>query len=306
VIARFLGLWMLALCTFGSAHAAEHACPPPPESVDTITHGATNHGLLWRLRRGGHDSYLYGSMHVGRPAWARPGPALREAWARSDLLAVELDAADAGTQAAVAAVPPPARPLKPALLKRLNAQADAACLPPQALAGYHPVLQVSTLTLMAGRWDGLDPAFGQEAALLNLAREQGRRVVALETAGQQMQALIPTDAAQTALSVEQALTQLERGEVRGPMLRLALAWERGDLAELEGYERWCDCIHSAADRRDMRRLNDGRNPAMAARIKGLHDGGASALVAVGALHMTGPRALPILLKRLGFEVTRIH
>ena len=51
---------------------------------------------------------------------------------------------------------------------------------------------------------------------------------------------------------------------------------------------------------------NGRNPAMAARIKALHDGGARALVAVGALHMTGPQALTVLLKRMGFEVERIQ
>lgn len=301
-----IGGWLLLFVAL-TASAAEPACPPPPDISQASSPATTDHGLLWRLRRGGHDSYLYGSMHLGRPAWAQAGPALREAWAQTDVLAVELDAADVATQTAVAAVPQPAKPLNKSLQQRLAAQTAAACLPPQALAAYHPLLQLSTLTLLAGRWDGLDSAFGQETVLLARARAQGRPVVALETAEQQMAALIPAkDAPETARSIEQALTQLERGEVRGPMLRLALAWERGDLAELQAYERWCDCIHSPADRREMRRLNDRRNPAMAARIKALHDGGARALVAVGALHMTGVQALPVLLKRMGFEVERLR
>lgn len=302
-----IGFIVLFLFLPLTASAAEPSCPPPPDLSQASGPSATDHGLLWRLRRDGHDSYLYGSMHLGRPAWAQAGPLLRDAWAQTEVLAVELDAADAATQAAVAAVPQPARPLNKRVHQRLTAQIEAACLPPQALAAYHPLLQLSTLTLLAGRWDGLDSAFGQEPVLLARARAEGRRVVALETAEQQMAALIPAkDAPETARSIEQALTQLERGEVRGPMLRLALAWERGDLAELQNYERWCDCVHSPADRREMRRLNDSRNPAMALRIKALHDGGARALVAVGALHMTGPQALPVLLKRLGFEVDRLR
>ena len=296
---------VLLTAALGATEAAERPCPPPPVAAPDAP-AVTDHGLLWRLRRGGHESYLFGSMHLGRPAWARPGPALRAAWAQTDVLAVELDAADAATQAAMAAVPPLAKPLSPRVQQRLAAQTAAACLPPQALAALHPLLQVGTLTLLTGRWDGLDSAFGQEPMLLDWARAEGRRVVALETAVQQMEALIPSDAAEAGRSIEQALAQLESNEVRRPMLKLALAWERGDLAELQHYERWCDCIHSAADRREMRRLNDSRNPAMAERIKALHDSDARALIAVGALHMTGPQALPVLLKRMGFEVERVR
>ncbi|CAN5211494.1 TraB/GumN family protein [soil metagenome] len=301
-VAAALLLWATATCPT----AAPAACPPPPQAIDAAAGPAADHGLLWRLRRGGHDSYLFGSMHLGRPAWARPGPALRGAWAQTDVLAVELDAGAAQTQAALAAVPPLPRPLKPAIQQRLDAQLGAACLPPQALDGLHPLLQVSTLTLLAGRWDGLDSAFGQEVMLLGMARAEGRPVVALETGEQQMRALIPADEHELTRSIEQALTQLERGEVRGPMLRLALAWERGDFAALQSYERWCDCVQTAADRRALRALNDGRNPALAEAIMALHDGGARVFAAVGALHMTGPQALPVLLRKLGFELARIR
>ena len=296
-------LWFVLTTAAGADAPAD--CPPLPVPIDAAA-PAQNHGMLWRLRRGGADSFLFASLHLGRPAWALPGPALREAWAQTDLLAVELDVHDGATQRALATAPLPIRPLSAALQRRLAAQVQAACLPPQALVGLHPLLQVSTLTLLAARWDGLDAAFGQEEALLALARAQGRKVLALETAQAQLQALITPDEREAARHVAQALGQLERGEVRAPMLRLANAWARGDMAELQSYERWCGCVQTESDRRWLRSLNDGRNPAMAARIKALHDGGAQALVAVGALHMTGPQALPALLVRLGFELERIH
>ncbi len=41
------------------------------------------------------------------------------------------------------------------------------------------------------------------------------------------------------------------------------AWTDGNLAELEGYERWCDCLDTAAERASMKRLLDDRNPLLA-------------------------------------------
>ena len=87
--------------------------------------------------------------------------------------------------------------------------------------------------------------------------------------------------------------------------RLAAAWERGDLAELGDYERWCDCIADEDDRAQMRRLNDDRNPALADGIETLHREGGRVFAAVGALHMTGAKALPLLMQQRGFTVQRV-
>ena len=55
----------------------------------------------------------------------------------------------------------------------------------------------------------------------------------------------------------------------------------------------------------MRRLNDERNPALADGIEAQHRRGRRVLAAVGALHMTGPQALPVLLAQRGFKVERV-
>jgi len=303
-----LKAWLLSFALLlGNAQAA---CPPAAQMPNeaeaaALAAKAEDHGFLWRLRRDGHDSYLFGSLHLGRLAWAFPGPGLREAWQKTELLAVELDIGDPQTLQALAEAAKPGAPLSPELQQRMDAQARAACLPERALAGLHPLLQVSSLTMLAARFDGLDMGFGQEALLLGLARQQGRRVVALETAAEQMQALIPADPREQQRAVTEALTQLERQQVRGPMRELAEVWARGDLERLQNYERWCGCVHSEADRRWLRRINDERNGPLATRIAALHSGGLPVLVAVGALHMSGPQALPVLLAAQGFEVERI-
>ena len=119
-------------------------------------------------------------------------------------------------------------------------------------------------------------------------------------------ATLPTDDGETLKLVEETLDQLERGRLRPVLVRLSAAWERGDLDELETYERWCECADTEEERAFMRRLNDERNPALAQRIDALHGQGRRVFAAVGALHMTGARGLPRLLAERGYVVERIH
>ena len=78
-----------------------------------------------------------------------------------------------------------------------------------------------------------------------------------------------------------------------------------DLEALEDYPRWCECAHDEAERALLRRLNDERNPHLARAIAELHLRGRRVFAAVGALHMTGPQALPRLLQAQGFSVERV-
>lgn len=284
----------------GSAHAA---CPPAPasptaEQAATWAAQASDRGLLWRISKGGHSSYLFGSLHIGKADWAYPGPALRAAWAATEVLAVELDPADVGP--ALASLPR-SEALPPALAQRLDTQARAACLPPGALSALPAMLQLSTLTLLEARRDGFDAGFGQDQMLLAWARAQGRPVQSLESVQEQLDALAPAPG-ELATVIDGGLQQLRRGQIRAPLRKLAAVWSRGDLQTLADYPRWCACADTPAERAWLRRINDARNGPLAERIAALHGAGQRLLVAVGALHMSGPQALPRLLADQGFKV----
>jgi hypothetical protein len=308
-LSRLVAL-LLALLGHVVAHADD--CPPnagmpTPAEMAALQAAATDHGVLWKIKRDGHVSWLYGSLHIGRLSWAVPGPALANAWRSTDVLALELDLSDPKTMAALLEEGKPGpEALPPALAQRLAAQAGAECVPLAALAAYHPLLQLSTLTALSVRRDGLDPSFGQEPILSGMAHASGRTIVALETAKDQMQALLPKDRKEMLEDLDDGLSQLEQNKVRGPMVKMAEAWAHGDLATLQNYEDWCDCVHSEADAQALHRLNDERNGPLAKRIAALHASGKRVLVAVGALHMTGANALPKLLAAQGFEVERIN
>jgi uncharacterized protein YbaP (TraB family) len=87
--------------------------------------------------------------------------------------------------------------------------------------------------------------------------------------------------------------------------RIADVWSGSKLDELERYASWCDCMKTADDRRDMKRMLDERNPAMAEQVAAWHEGGERVFAAVGSLHMIGPQGLPALLKARGYRVERI-
>lgn len=288
-----------------SVPAAEPAsCPPPlPEPTDSQLL-AQDRGLLWRATRDGRTVYLFGTLHVGKPQWRALGPLTRAALRASEVLALEIDPSDPALLKALQDTRP-TQPLPEPLQQRLDRAFERACLATDALVTMHPVLQATTLTMLEARWLGMDTRFAMEHLLATQARQQGLRIVALESAATQIRALVPDDEAATRLLLAQSLQQLENRSARRVLGKLGAAWEAGDLAALADYRRWCECAASEADRQFLRQLNDDRNAPLADGIERLHALGGKVFVAVGALHFTGPQSLLRLLAQRGFKVERM-
>ncbi|MEO8524395.1 MAG: TraB/GumN family protein [Caldimonas sp.] len=312
-VARALLASLAALLPLAGAHAAETSananCPPvaPPLTSGGLTAGmsaAKDHGFIWRLGKDGHVSYLYGTIHAARPEWMFPGPTLAGALRESDVLALELDVLDPDVQARLVAGVTAHRsdPLPAALVRRIDRQIKAGCVDAAAFARLAPEFQVASLSVMAARRDGLDPANAIDLVLAAVARQLGKPVVSLETPELQIQALLMPTRAETIEFVRSGLDELESGRTRPMLKRMAKVWTDGDYAELSRYERWCDCMGTATERATMKRLLDDRNPDIAAAIDKLHSGGQRVFAAVGSLHMIGPNGLPALLRKRGYKV----
>lgn len=280
------------------------ACPPPIPTPPESAAAPKDRGMMWRATRDGRTVFLFGTLHVGKPQWRKLGPQVSAALRASDVLALEVDPSDPALVQAMADIRPP-QALPEALQRRLAQAFERACLATEALAALHPVLQATTLTVMEARWLGMDASYALEQVLVAQGRSQGRRVVALESAAAQVLALVPTDEAEAQTLLEQSLHQLEDQSARRVLSKLATAWDQGDVAAMEAYENWCECVADEADRALMRKLNDERNGPLADGIEALHRQGRRVFAAVGALHMTGPQALPKLLEQRGFKVERV-
>ncbi|MFH0134699.1 TraB/GumN family protein [Variovorax sp. VaC1] len=299
-----------ACCVF--TFAAHAACPPSAiASLEKPGMGLRNgidRGMLWRIEKDGRISWLYGTIHIGRGDWVRPGPTIQKALAQSDTLALELDSRDEATAKTMSQPADPdllARVLSGERARRLERQTSEACVPPGTLSKLPPILQVTALAGLVARADGLYPEFGVDETLAVSARNSNKPIVALESAAEQLKVLTGGTEAEEAEQVDAALDELESGKLRGQMKELADVWARSDAARLTRYAEWCDCLNTPAEQRLMKRLLDDRNPGLADGIERLHAGGKSVFAAVGALHMIGPQGLPTLMAARGFTVTPV-
>lgn len=297
----------------GTDKAAEKtACPPQatqptPEQVQAAAAKAKDRGMLWRISKDGRTSYLFGTIHLGKLEWGFPGQQVRSALTAADTLALEIDVSDRDTMSRLTPPKSAATPALPeALRKRLDQQITLACIPKEAIAAQHPVMQAIALSGLDARWVGYDLGFAQEFFLAGFAQAAKMPVLSLETPELQMQALLPTTDSDALELIARTLKDLEDGKTRRMMGRMATAWETGNLEELANYEQWCDCIKDDADRAFYKRINDGRNPHLADRIAAVHAEGKKVFAAVGALHMTGDKALPKLMAERGFKVERVN
>lgn len=308
IIQLVLGIyWVLA-----AGHGWAQTCAPAPQAATSVQiqaaqQHARDHGFLWRMSKGGHSSFLYGTIHVAKFEWLFPGPQVMQALRGSDSMVLEMDMLDAGIQAeiarAMAALPHTTIP--PALSRRLQRQAEAYCVPYATLAAMSPEMQVTALTMLVGRKAGLEAEFAIDSVLADIGHRTRKQMVSLETPDLQLQVLHMDSAAETQAFVSDSLDELESGRSQALLERIARAWESADYAEMARFEEWCECLKTDSERAMMRRALDERNPAMAERIDALHMASKQAFVAVGSLHMFGPAGLPILMEKRGYKVEQL-
>ena len=295
------------------AIAADTRCPPEatqPTAEDAAAgmRAAVDSGLLWKATKSGRTVWLYGTIHVAKLSWAYPGPDVMHALLASDVVALELDLTDAGVldRLRTAIERRPGAPALPeALQRRLAAQMAVNCVAPDHLANLRPEMQAVTVDLSTARQFGLYPEYGIDMVIAGVAQATKKPIRSLETPESQASLLVSDDPAETARTVGEVLDELEDGHSPQMLQRLAGDWQRGDLADLEAYGKWCECLDTPQQRADFVKLIDERNPLMADKIVKWHAEGKSLFVAVGSLHMTGRVGLPALLKARGFQVERV-
>jgi uncharacterized protein YbaP (TraB family) len=195
--------------------------------------------------------------------------------------------------------------LPEAMKKRMEAFGQKVCAPAGAFAEMHPMIQFVTLTLFDARFEGAEAAYGSEMIIGSLVKAGGKSVVGLETPAQQMHMLLDGNPAELTEMIAGGLSDYEAGKGRTVTARLLNTWSTGNLTDLADYEKWCECAKSKADRAFYKRINDDRNPGLAKGIDKLIQEGKPVFAAVGSLHMTGPKALPKLLKDMGYKVERV-
>lgn len=305
-----VGFGLLTLWNAGLAQAEQ--CPPPPQipteaQAADAARAAQDRGFLWSVQRDGKTSYLYGTLHVGKLAWAMPGPRVAKALRASQVLAMELDVSDPRVQQQMAALVRSDGPssLSAEAQAQLREAAKALCVDWDTLGPLRPEFQLTTLLMTLARYEDLDAGFGSEVALAAMAPHLGLPTRSLETGTEQVAALSAASSAELAEWVQTGVNDLRTDKARRQLRKLSRVWADSDIQRLERYPHWCECEGTAAERAVLDRVVKQRNVTLAERIDALIRQEGPAFVAVGALHMVGSDGLPTLLKARGFTVMQV-
>nr|WP_322031784.1 TraB/GumN family protein [Paraburkholderia sp. J76] len=297
-----------------------HAAPAVPSYASGTTAGGPVRTQPARMpfyvaTRGNLTIYLLGTLHVGDPADYPPGqpfrPPILAALAASPILALELSPDDLlVSQDDVSKYGVCKRPCLPGLLpeplwQKLEARMRGN---PEALAEIRK-MRPWLASLLVETYDslsaGLQTEYGTEAQLQNVfLRWKGRRIVGLETLSEQMRAFTNLSLAQQREMLAQDLGQTPAQNVSDVQTLLRL-WRVGDADAIAAWEsaRTEKLSHDARVAASVdNRIVYERNRRFVARMQQYVAPNKPLFVAVGALHLGGPKGVLQLLRQRGFNV----
>lgn len=308
-------LWLAALLFAVPMQAMAQAsrCPapasvPPKSELLHLLMTAQDRGFLWKITKDGHSSWLYGTIHASRQEWMLPGPLTRMAMMKSNIVALELNLQDPATLATLRKPEDPDRLqhlIQTGRKKKLDDLAETLCLPVANFSKTAVGLEAAGLSTAVGRVDGYYPDYAADLVIQGIAEGMKKDLIALEEAQTQRDLVIAANQADEDDFIDTTIKNISSGEARTDEKRIVEIWGESDMAQLQHYDAWCKCLRTPKERAETKRLLDDRNIEMARKILSLHESGKSLFVAVGSLHMAGPKGLPALLKQDGFDIQQV-
>ena len=295
-----------AACLAIPAGAQAPAAPAP-----TPAPAPAARQFLWEVASLTNRVYLYGTVHAGKPTYYPLPEVVEKAFTESKVLAVEADITDVEsmTRSAKAMVyEPPAtldKNIPKATWERARKQAARLQIPEPQLAMLKPFMAGTLLAFAEWARLGYLPQFGVDAHLIKRAQEGGKKIVELEGGDAQTALIESFTPAEALAALEGTLDAMESGLVREQITGMVNAWQAGDPALLlEVARKYNDSIPGAAAIEE--KFIWSRHDAMAGKIAGmLLDSKERHFIAVGALHLAGPRGLVEMLRKRGFAVRQL-
>ena len=264
--------------------------------------------FLWEVQSMTNKVYLFGTIHAGKREWLPLPDVVEKAFTDSQVLAVEADVTNVDAMSKTTAAMTYAAPdelskhVPPADYARFTALLEKHRVPETVVRHMKPFAASSVLLFAEWERIGLSPGFGIDAYLINRAKGMGKPVVELE--GVEAQAVLTdslTEEEQRAAFIG-TLDAIESGLTGDQMDGMIKAWQSGDaFLMLEVARRYNEKIPGA--RAIEEKFIWSRHEDMMKKIEGwLNRTDKRHFVAVGALHLTGPRGLVELLKKKGYLV----
>ena len=271
-------------------------------------------GALFKVSANGHTMYLFGTIHVGVPAFYPLEPRIDQAVAGASTLALELDLArdpaamaralgEHGMHASGGSL---YQGMTPELKERLGKVLGRSGFDPAAVAKMKPWLVATLIALGEYSAQGYRPHLAVDLHLAKLARERGVPVTELETIDSQLSLFSAVPEAEQLVFLEEAVSLAEQGKQAAEVRQVASAWGSADKAALDAIAKRIEEDQTASGRFMRKVLLEERNVKMAEKLAKLLAQKNNSVAAVGVLHLVGKTSVPALLRARGMAVERVY
>jgi hypothetical protein len=178
-------------------------------------------------------------------------------------------------------------------------------IPESQMMQLKPFMAVSALVFSEWARLGYIPTAGIDAYLIRKAQADLKPVVEIEGIEQQMKLMDSLTEDDHRQIFDGTLKALEMGLTSEQITGMVNAWQSGDPALLlEVAQRYNENISGAKEFEE--KFVWARHPAMLGKIEGyLNESRDRHFIAVGSLHMVGPRGLVELLRKRGYIVKQL-
>jgi uncharacterized protein len=268
--------------------------------------------LIWEARSPTNTVYLFGTVHVGARKLYPLSAAVERAYLASRVLALEADPTDqsavlVATQRSTYAPPDGlAHHISPELMGELKKALPAIGLPVEYAEMMRPELLAMTLAMMEVGRQGYDPSLGLDIYLARRAKQDGKRIVELESIAGQLALLSNFSPELQEAMLRSAVEGIATGSLSADVRDLVLAWRTGDEKRLwQLVNKELEELPPAPAQELREQLYDARNREMTEKVAAMLTGSEPTLVAVGVGHLLGDAGIVELLRKKGFTVRRL-
>jgi uncharacterized protein YbaP (TraB family) len=250
-------------------------------------------------------------VHAGKKEWYPLDRAVEEAFLESKVLVVEADILDTEKlkKSARAGVYAPPDSLKNHVgedeYARFVKLQPRVRIPEAQVGQLKPFVAVSLLVFSEWGRNGFVPEQGVDAYLLKKARAELKTVVEIEGIDAQIELIDSLTEEENRAIFEGTVAALESGLTVDQINGMVTAWKDGDPARmLEVARKYNESVKGAREFEE--KFVWSRHEPMVKKIEGyLNETKERHFIAVGALHLAGPRGLVELLRKRGYLVKQL-
>lgn len=314
VLCVLLPGWLLLSCAGNAPRETAETAAPAPQEASAPQH------FFWKVSDSNSSVWLLGSIHFADSSFYPLDSVIETAFVNAEELAVEIDVSDDSVNIEIASesmqhgMMPAGKRLQDLLPPETWNSVDSICaawgIPSVTLQAMRPWLAAMTLSAFAIQRAGIDPTLGVDAVLLDRAAHDGKAIVGLETASEQIGALADTTDSDSAGIFYLKSTLREVSELDSMVARIVRAWKTGDdallrqtMADEKDYAEGSE-EKELSDKLDEK-VYKSRNVKMAERIAQFLSEDRNVFIVVGAAHLVLDEDNVVdLLRRRGLTVQR--